>query len=148
MLWDLYQQYRIGQIGRQLDDVRESAAALEGSSDLRAAARLDEKVNRLALICRAMFELMQASSGVTEDQLKAKIVEIDLRDGQADGKMTERAKPCPKCGATMSPQMGRCLFCGHQDDVGVGLPVIAAQPARFVRVVALICRSNPFGVVV
>jgi len=116
VLWDLYQQYRIGQIGRQLDDVRESAAALEGSSDLRAAARLDEKVNRLALICRAMFELMQASSGVTEDQLKAKIVEIDLRDGQADGKMTERAKPCPKCGATMSPQMGRCLFCGHQDD--------------------------------
>ena len=68
MLWDLYQQYRIGQIGRELDDVRASAAALEGSSDLRAAARLDEKVNRLALICRAMFELMQASSGVTEDQ--------------------------------------------------------------------------------
>jgi len=116
VLWDLYQQYRIGQIGRELDDVRESAAALEGSSDLRAAARLDEKVNRLALICRAMFELMQASSGVNEDQLKAKIVEIDLRDGQADGRMTERAKPCPKCGATMSPQMGRCLFCGHQDD--------------------------------
>ena len=25
---------------------------------------LDEKVNRLALICRAMFELMEASSGV------------------------------------------------------------------------------------
>jgi len=116
VLWDLYQQYQIGQIGRQLEDVRESAAALEGSSDLRAAARLDEKVNRLALICRAMFELMQASSGVTEDQLKAKIVEIDLRDGQADGRMTPRAKPCPKCGATMSPQMGRCLFCGYQDD--------------------------------
>jgi hypothetical protein len=116
VLWDLYQQYQIGQIGRQLDDVRESAAALEGSSDLRAAARLDEKVNRLALICRAMFELMQASSGVTEDQLKSKIVEIDVRDGQADGRMTPRAKPCPKCGATMSPQMGRCLFCGHQDE--------------------------------
>jgi len=116
VLWDLYQQYRIGQIGRELEDVRASAAALEGSSDLRAAARLDEKVNRLALICRAMFELMQASSGVTEDQLKAKIVEIDLRDGQADGRVTERAKTCPKCGAMMSPQMGRCLFCGHQDD--------------------------------
>ena len=87
MLWDLYQQYRIGQIDQQLDDVRASAAALEGSADLRAAARLDDKVNRLALICRAMFELMQAS-GVTEDQLKAKIVEIDLRDGQADGKAT------------------------------------------------------------
>lgn len=116
MLWDLFQQYQIGRIGRELDDVRASAAALEGSSDLRAAARLDDKVNRLALICRAMFELMQASSGVTEDQLKAKIVEIDLSDGQADGKVTARAKRCPKCDAMMSPQMGRCLFCGHQDD--------------------------------
>ena len=116
MLWDLYQQYRIGQIDQQLDEIRASAAAIEGSSDLRAAARLDDKVNRLALICRAMFELMQASSGITEDQLKARIVEIDLRDGQADGRMTARATPCPKCGAMMSPQMGRCLFCGHQDE--------------------------------
>lgn len=116
MLWDLYQQYRIEHIDQQLDNLRASAAALEGSSDLRAAARLDDKVNRLALICRAMFELMQASSGVTEDQLKAKIVEIDLRDGEADGKVTARAKRCPKCGAMISPQMGRCLFCGYQDD--------------------------------
>jgi hypothetical protein len=116
LLWDLYQQYRIGQIDRQVENLRESAAALEGSSDLRAAARLDDKVNHLALICRAMFELMQASSSVTEDQLKAKIVEIDLRDGAADGKVTARAQRCPKCGAMMSPQMGRCLFCGHQDE--------------------------------
>ena len=116
MLWDLYQQYRIEKIDQQLDNVRASAAALEGSADLRAAARLDDKVNRLALICRAMFELIQASSGITEDQLKAKIVEIDSRDGETDGKITAPAKRCPKCGAMMSPQMGRCLFCGHQDD--------------------------------
>jgi hypothetical protein len=116
MLWDLYQQYRLERIDQELENVRASAAAIEGSGDLRAAARLDDKVNRLALICRAMFELMQASSGVTEDQLKAKIVEIDLRDGQADGKVTARAKRCPKCDAMMSPQMGRCLFCGHEDE--------------------------------
>jgi hypothetical protein len=121
VLWDLYQQYRIGQIDQQLDDVRASTAALEGSADLRAAARLDDKVNRLALICRAMFELMQAS-GVTEDQLKAKIVEIDLRDGQADGKATPTPKRCPKCGAMMSPQMGRCLFCGYQDASATAFP--------------------------
>ena len=89
MLWDLYQQYRIEQLDRQVDGVRDAAAAMEGFADLRAAARLDDKVNRLALICRAMFELMQASGAVTEEQLKAKIVEIDLRDGQADGKITQ-----------------------------------------------------------
>ena len=41
--------------------------------------------------------------------------EIDLRDGQADGKMTPRPKKCPKCDAMMSPKFGRCLFCGEND---------------------------------
>ena len=58
-----------------------------------------------------------ADSGVeriTEEQLRARIVEVDLRDGQADGRMTPLPKQCPKCQAKMSPQFGRCLFCGFQ----------------------------------
>jgi hypothetical protein len=81
---------------------------------VRAAAHIEEKVDRLALICRAMFELMQAS-GITEDQFKAKVLEIDLRDGQADGRITPKPKKCPKCEAMISPSFGRCLFCGYRD---------------------------------
>jgi hypothetical protein len=62
-----------------------------------------------------MFELLQESSGVSEAQLSAKIVEIDLRDGQSDGRMSPKPKQCPKCQAAMSPKFGRCLFCGYQD---------------------------------
>jgi hypothetical protein len=78
--------------------------------------RLEEKLDRLALITRALFELVEQSNGVSEAQLSAKVVEIDMRDGQADGRMTARAKKCPKCDAMMSPRFARCLFCGHQDD--------------------------------
>jgi hypothetical protein len=46
-------------------------------------------------------------------ELRNKIVEVDLRDGQADNRMTRRAKKCPKCEAMMSPKFGRCLFCGY-----------------------------------
>ena len=62
-----------------------------------------------------MFELMQKQSGITDRQLAAKIHEIDLRDGFEDGRMTARAKPCPKCNAMISPRFNRCLFCGHRD---------------------------------
>ena len=121
MLWDLYQQYQIGQIGRQLEDVRESAAALEGSSDLRAAARLDEKVNRLALICRAMFELMQASSGITEDQLKAKIVEIDVRPGRWQNDPARQA--VSQVRRDDVPADGSVSLLRLPGRVGIGIPI-------------------------
>jgi hypothetical protein len=113
VLWDLYQQYRIWQLDKRADVADQRSAA--DAATVQAAAHLDEKVNRLALICRAMFELMEAS-GVTEEQLKAKILEIDLRDGQADGRVSPQPRRCPKCGAMMSPRFGRCLFCGYRDE--------------------------------
>jgi hypothetical protein len=114
VLWDLFQHYQIGRLDQKLDRINEDVAA--GEASVRAATQLNEKVDRLALLCRAMFELMQQTSGITEDQLKAKVVEIDLRDGQADGRVTPKPKQCPKCSAMISPHFGRCLFCGWRDE--------------------------------
>jgi hypothetical protein len=72
-----------------------------------------------------MFELLQASSGLTDDQLNKKILEIDARDGQADGRSASRAKKCEKCGVMTSPRFGRCLFCGHRDAAGPSTPAIS-----------------------
>lgn len=113
-LWDAYQSSQIHQLDARIDRLQDAGAREQAA--LRVAGEMDEKVNRLALICRAMFELLQQTSGLTEDQLKAKIQEIDLRDGQADGRMTPQGKRCLKCDAMMSPRFGRCLFCGHQDE--------------------------------
>ena len=114
MLWDLYQQHRIRQLNRRVD-VLESAP---GTDDLARdeVARLEEKLDRLALITRALFELLQESTGMAEAKLSAKIVEIDLRDGQEDGRMSPKPTRCPKCQAMISPKFGRCLFCGHRDE--------------------------------
>jgi hypothetical protein len=113
-IWDLYQSSRINQLDMKVDRLMDAEAKVEGAR--RVEVDLDEKVNRLALICRAMFELLQQSTGLSEEQLTKKILEIDLRDGQADGRMTPKGKVCPKCGATMSPKFGRCLFCGYKDE--------------------------------
>jgi hypothetical protein len=82
---------------------------------------VEERLDRLTLICRAMYELMRdANPAMTEEQLSAKITEIDARDGVGDGRMTPKARRCPKCEAMMSPKFARCLFCGH-DDTAAGV---------------------------
>ena len=112
MLWDIFQHMQIAQLGARVDRLQD-----EASSETRAhnAKVLAEKVERLALITRALFELLEESTGVSEERLRTKITEIDLRDGQADGRMSPRPTRCPKCDAMMSPRFGRCLFCGEQD---------------------------------
>jgi hypothetical protein len=112
-LWDAYQAFQIRKLDTRLDVVQDAQAREEAAH--RVAIELDEKINRLALICRAMFELLQPSGGIPDARLAAKIQEIDERDGQADGRMMPRGQVCPKCGATMSARFGRRLFCGYRD---------------------------------
>jgi hypothetical protein len=114
MLWDLIQHYQIGQLDAKLDRLQDASS--QESIAREANKHLAEKVEGLALITRALFELLQEATGVSEQRLRAKITEIDLRDGQADGRMTRLPKRCPKCDAMMSPRFGRCLFCGQQDE--------------------------------
>lgn len=119
MLWDLYQHYQITQLKSEV--ARAQNAPADDGGARRAAEHLEERVDRLVLLCRAMFELIQAQTGLTEKQLSEKILEIDLRDGVADGKMSPTPTRCPKCDAMMSPRFGRCLFCGEQSSHGPSL---------------------------
>jgi hypothetical protein len=113
MLWDLIQHTQIDRLNEKIERLQDSSSRESIARD--ATQHLEDKVERLALITRALFELLQESSGVSEEQLRKKITEIDLRDGQADGRMSPTPKRCPKCDAMMSPQFRRCLFCGEQD---------------------------------
>jgi hypothetical protein len=119
-IWDIYQAHQISELNERVSNVQVSRTQDAVARDV--AFGLEEKVDKLALICRAMFELMQESSGISEEQLRTKIVEVDLRDGQADNRMTRRATKCPKCEAMMSPKFGRCLFCGYKDEGAGPLP--------------------------
>ena len=113
MLWDLYQQIRINDLEAQVAGAQAGAAGGDAAAR-RHAAHLEERVDRLALLSRALFELLAERTGVTEEQLSARVLEIDLRDGQRDGRMSPKPTRCPKCDAMISPRFGRCLFCGEQ----------------------------------
>ena len=77
---------------------------------------LEGRLDRLALISRAMFELLQEKTGVSEQDLMRKVAEVDIRDGKADGKMTPLSRKCPSCDSMISPRFNRCLFCGYRDE--------------------------------
>ncbi len=73
---------------------------------------LNERIDSMALVLRAMWALME-ESGVTTEQLVAKIEELDLLDGHEDGAMAQRAPiDCPSCDSKVAPGLSACQFCG------------------------------------
>ena len=116
-IWDVFQQYQIHKLNKTFDAAKE-VIAQDQAGQQATLGQMEEKMDRLVLICRAIFELLEERTGVTDQDLVKKIAEVDLRDGKADGKMAAAAKPCPSCESMMSPRFNRCLFCGHKDTSG------------------------------
>ena len=117
MLWDLIQQ---GQIGRA------TAAAETAKFDARNNAerlhkeviRLEAKLDRLAIITQSLWELLSEKTNLTESDIKARIAEIDARDGRQDGKITGQPIECSQCGRTAHSRLRACPYCGSPLETG------------------------------
>lgn len=81
------------------------------TSDLRY---LEERVDRLSLICMAMWSLLQDKTKLTEEDLMERVKLLDLMDGQEDGKATRTVSKCTKCSRPMNARHKRCIYCGHE----------------------------------
>ena len=73
-----------------------------------------KKLDKLSLVCQAMWTLLQERTDVSDEDLLARVTELDLKDGILDGKYQKPPAECPSCDAMMSPKFGRCLFCGQE----------------------------------
>lgn len=116
-IWNVFQQNQINRLNKTFDAAKD-VIAQEQAGQTSTLQQVEERLDHLALICRAMLELLEERTGLTEQDVVKKIAEVDLRDGKSDGKMTAKAKPCPSCGGMISPRFNRCLFCGHRDEGG------------------------------
>ena len=74
--------------------------------------QLEDRLDRLSLICVSMWSLLLERTDLTEQHLMDRVEQIDLLDGKADGKVTRTVQKCRQCGRTMSPRHRRCLYCG------------------------------------
>ena len=83
-------------------------AAGSDSADVR---HLEARVERLALACEALWNLLQQKVGVTEEELRAHMADLDLADGTADGRVRRPPNVCPKCQRPNSRRHQYCLYC-------------------------------------
>lgn len=111
-LWDLRQS---GQIhGLQRDTAQAGSKAERAENKIDDFRRTTERqIEHLTLMCQAMWELLGEQAGVTEAQLRAKVADIDTRDGRADGKISPSVFPCPSCGANCNSARQICTMCGE-----------------------------------
>jgi hypothetical protein len=105
--WELRQNRRIAEA---------ETAAYRTNRDLGQEVRwLRRVVDRLALLNRAVWELLAEASGIDEGRLEEKVREIDLRDGSLDGKAPAETRACVSCGRTLLQGHRRCSWCGAVD---------------------------------
>ena len=110
LLWDLHQ-------GRRIGEAQDSAShATRKATDFQERVRfLEERVDRVVLLDMALWSLLRERARLSDQDLMARMEQIDLQDGVADGKVTRTGPTtCPQCRRNFSPRHRRCLYCGHE----------------------------------
>jgi len=121
---------------RRLRRLSEDAVdtALTAESNARATKSLQERTDRLELICETLVELVLTRGLVTREELGVLFAQVDLRDGVEDGGLHPdrpkiRAPLCSACERPVNPERSACVYCGAKVVKG------AAPPKRPVRLV-------------
>ena len=107
IFWDIHQQ-------GQISSANQTADRAENRAEVAVAEvnRLQRRIERLSLCCQALWEMLREKHGLTEEELQARILEIDLRDGTTDGKVRMQIVDCPSCGSKTNTKRALCVICG------------------------------------
>ena len=98
----------------KFDALDAKAKAREASTEV---LQLKIKMEKVMMITEALWMLLKETNKFTDEDLKEKIRQVDLRDGKLDGKVAaELPNKCPKCGQTLQKNMLACIYCGAQTD--------------------------------
>lgn len=108
-LWEL--GYR-----QDLSQAHSTAArgAARADTAVEQVKELARRVDKLTLINMALWSFIQQHTRLTEEDLLRRVEEIDLSDGQLDGRVSRPSVACPACERTMSPRHDRCIYCGAE----------------------------------
>jgi len=110
MLWGM----RSIRDGRDRQEDARTGAARKARRARKTVQDLEERIDKLTLICMALWSFLKDQNKLTEETLLERIKEIDLRDGQIDGKVSKDVARCSQCDRVMSPRHTRCIYCGAE----------------------------------
>lgn len=108
-LFDVYQQGQIDSAAREAANAQDDA-----NHAVTQIRKLSESVDKLALINKALWEIIKTELGKDDSELYKLVKEIDLKDGRLDGKISSVVKKCHRCGRTVNKKHQQCLYCGSE----------------------------------
>lgn len=97
-----------GQSAVEKDKVREVQVQAQQANTENQ--RLKENVHRLTIIVQALWEITKTKSGLTDEDLKKAMREVEIARAKA---FTEVGK-CKSCSRPVSVQSKMCAFCGEK----------------------------------
>lgn len=77
---------------------------------------LEANLAKTLMICESLWEMLRDEHGLTDEDLRKKLYEVDMRDGTLDGKNQRKAVKCPNCRHMVSARHPACLYCGQVID--------------------------------
>ncbi len=82
-IFDFYQQYRIDQLQKETAQTQAAVRTPTGALD---AERLERAIGELALAVKTIQRVVVEKGICAPEEFHAKLRQIDLEDGQADGR--------------------------------------------------------------
>jgi hypothetical protein len=89
-------------------------ASTEAAAAKREVSELQDQLERMKLVCAAVWEILKEKHGLTEEYLVERVAMLDAKDGVADGKFSRAPKKCVKCGRTVTDKQPKCIYCGTE----------------------------------
>ena len=105
-IWNLSDPLQVGAVGVDV------ATKTDTGTLTTRLGQLEGALSRQLLVSQALWEILRERLEITEEELLAKIREVDLRDGSLDGRMSPQVTTCPQCGHKINTKHTRCIYCG------------------------------------
>ena len=113
IFWEFQQQAKIHNANADASRARQTAQKADDR-----IRELEKRIDRISLVSQAMWELIRDNTGWSDEDIFARISEIDLRDGVRDGKMGAKVIDCPNCKGKINSRKGYCMICGAEAQAG------------------------------
>ncbi len=109
IFFEIFQQGQISKVATQAKHA--SDRSLDSKYTLKD---LEQRHEQLKLVTLAMWQMLKAHTGLTDNDLKKFIKEVDLSDGELDNRVdhVESGEKCSSCTHKIPVNSIRCLYCG------------------------------------
>ena len=112
-LWDSFQELRVKHATEDIVPANVRTSEL-GVSVGRLETELTSDVDKLTILCQALWSLVEENTDLTLEDLESGIQALEAVDERLLVELGDLKQSCPRCNAAIPVNMDKCQFCGHE----------------------------------